>query len=448
MRRKRSVTELGEEKIPKLVGRYFLNTFTALFFSALYNIVDSVFVSRGIGSTAMGGTAIVGPFMMIQAAVAQTVGSGAASIISRYLGMKQYERAGEVTINAMAVFYSTAVLATAVGLLFADPILRILGATDELMPYAREYFLVIVVGTVFSTGFSSLIRAEGRMTYALLIWLIPTGVNIVLDAVFIFGLEMGVQGAALATVLCQCTSCGMWFLFLVRFSEQKLRGTKVRLSIIRDILTIGLPTFLQMGGSSFMNMVLNRILGASGGAQSVTCYAYMTRVSSFATVPFNALTQSISPIIGYNDGAKNESRIRQSLRFSLAASTVYSVALLILAQFLSGFAIGTLTEETIYIQMGKQGLCILSLAAPMLPLCRVTSAYFQAVGNKRYALILNLIVFAVLPLLALIFSRIYGVTGVYWAFLPAYGLVAAISGIVLRQDRKRRLQNRFVQKYK
>ena len=130
MRRKRSVTELGEEKIPTLVGRYFLNTFTALFFSALYTIVDSVFVSRGIGSTAMGGVAIVGPFMMIQAAVAQTVGSGAASIISRYLGKKQYTQAGEVTVNAMAVFYATAILVTGVGLLFTDPILRLLGVTD------------------------------------------------------------------------------------------------------------------------------------------------------------------------------------------------------------------------------------------------------------------------------------------------------------------------------
>lgn len=438
MRRKRSVTELGEEKIPTLVGRYFLNTFTALFFSALYTIVDSVFVSRGIGSTAMGGVAIVGPFMMIQAAVAQTVGSGAASIISRYLGKKQYTQAGEVTVNAMAVFYATAILVTAVGLLFTDPILRLLGVTDELMPYAREYFFVIVCGTVFSTGFSSLIRAEGRMTYALLIWLIPTGVNIVLDGVFIFGLGMGVRGAALATVLCQCTSCGMWFLFLVKFSEQKLWGAKIRISVIREILGIGLPTFLQMSGSSFMNMVLNRLLGAAGGAVSVTCYAYMTRVSGCATVPFNALTQAISPIIGYNDGAKNESRISQTLRFSLVAGTVYSGALLILAQFLSGFAIEVLTDEVIYIQTGAQGLRILSLAAPMLPLCRVTSAYFQAVGNRRYALILNLIVFAVLPLLALIFSIIWSDTGVYWSFLPAYGLVAAISGMVLLQDRRLR----------
>lgn len=439
MRKKRSVTELGEERIPKLVARYFLNTFAALFFSALYNIVDSIFVSRGIGSTAMGGVAIVGPFMMIQAAVAQTVGSGAASIISRYLGEKQYEKAGEVTVNAMAVFYSTAILVTAVGLLFTDPILRILGATEELMPYAREYFLIIVAGTVFSTGFSSLIRAEGRMTYALLIWLIPTGVNIVLDGVFIFGLGMGIRGAALATVLCQCTSCSMWFLFLRKFSEQKLRGAKIRLSTIREILGIGLPTFLQMSGSSFMNMVLNRILGAAGDTESVTCYAYMTRVSSFATVPFNALTQAISPVIGYNHGAKNESRVRGTLHFSLSAGTVYAAILLILAQFFSGVAIGILTDEAIYIQTGAQGLRILSLAAPMLPLCRVTSAYFQAVGNKRYALMLNLIVFALLPLVALIFSSIYGVAGVYWAFLPAYGLVALISGIVLRRDRIRLL---------
>lgn len=436
MSRKRSVTELGEAPIPTLIGRYFGATFAALLFSALYNLVDSVFVSRGIGSTAMGGVAIVGPFMMIQAAVAQTVGGGAASIISRYLGKKEYAKAGEISLNAMAVFYSTAVLVTAVGLVFCEPILRLLGATEEMLPYAREYFPVIVAGTVFSTGFSSLIRAEGRMTYALLIWLIPTGVNILLDGVFIFWLHMGVRGAALATVICYATSAGMWFLFLFRFSEQTLKGARVRFSIIREIVLIGFPTFLQMSGTGFMNMVLNRILGTVGGTQGVTTYAYMTRVSGFGTVPFYALTQTISPIIGYNFGAGKQPRIRETLRFSLGAGMVYSLVLVVLAQFLSGPAIHIFTDEESYLRAGAEGLRILALAAPTLPLSRVTSAYFQAVGNKRSAFLLNIIIFPVLPGLAALLSGALGVTGVYWAFLPAYGIVALVSAAVLWRERK------------
>ena len=226
--------ELSSGKISALVLRYSLTTFAALLFSALYNLVDTLFVSRGVGDTAMGGVAVVFPFMIIQGAVAQTVGGGAASIVSRLLGKRDNAAAGEVTLNAMATFYISAVLVSLIGFIFMNPILSLLGATPDILPYARQYFTIVLAGNVFSTGFSSIIRAEGRMTYALLIWLIPTGVNVVLDAVFIFALDMGVRGAALATVLCQFTSFVMSILFFKKYSCQSFTGARLRLSTVKQ----------------------------------------------------------------------------------------------------------------------------------------------------------------------------------------------------------------------
>lgn len=183
--------EMRTQSIPKLITKYSLATFCALFFNELYNIIDTLFVSKGVGDNAMGGVSIIFPFMIIQGAVAQTIGSGSASIISRLLGKKEYEKAGNITIHAMFAFYLTSVVITIAGFIFMNPLLRLFGATQEIMSYAEEYFTIILIGNVFSTGFSSIIRAEGKMLYSLLIWLIPTAINVALDAVFIYALDMG-----------------------------------------------------------------------------------------------------------------------------------------------------------------------------------------------------------------------------------------------------------------
>lgn len=146
--------EMQTAGLPKLIAKYSVITFCALFFNEFYNIIDTLFVSRGVGDNAMGGVSIIFPFMMIQGAVSQTIGSGAATIVSRLLGKREYEKAGSATANAMLAFYTTSILITAAGLIFITPLLRLFGATEDIMPYAKEYFTIILVGNVFSTGFS------------------------------------------------------------------------------------------------------------------------------------------------------------------------------------------------------------------------------------------------------------------------------------------------------
>ena len=181
--------------------RHLPYTLASLLFSAFYNVADTLFVSHGVGDLAAAGISVVFPLTVLQGAIAQMVGAGAGALVSPCLGQKDYRAAGRVTKSAMAFFYTTALGITCICLLFRTPLLRLFGATAEILPYARTYFTILAAGNVFSTGFSSIIRAEGRMDYSLWIWLLPTGVNLLLDWLLIYRLHLGIAGAAWATVI-------------------------------------------------------------------------------------------------------------------------------------------------------------------------------------------------------------------------------------------------------
>lgn len=432
--------EMASGKISTLVLRYSLATFAALFFSALYNIVDALFVSRGIGDNAMGGVSIVFPFMIIQAAIAQTVGGGAASIVSRRLGRGDKAGAGEATANAMAAFYISAVLVTALGFLFMDQILNALGATPDILPYAKQYFIIVLAGNVFSTGFSSIIRAEGRMVYALLIWLIPTGLNIVGDAVFIFGLHMGVRGAAAATVLCQFTSFLMSVLFFTKFSCQRFHGARLKWGTVKEIVGIGVPTLVQMCSLSVMTMALNKILSISGGTAGVNTFAYISKIITFGVVPFNAVGQAVSPIIGYNYGQKNRERVKQTVSFAMKICLLYAGIALVLAEFASPGMVHVFTDNTALIRTGAHGLRIIAAALPFVPAALLLGNYFQAIGKKMYALVVSVSQLCFMLPLAVVFAERWGTEGVWWSFAPACALAAVLAaGLTARLHRRNHL---------
>ncbi len=415
------------DKIPSLIMRFSLTTFVALFLNALYNIVDSLFVSRGVGDNAMGGVSIVFAFMIIQAAIAQTVGGGAAVLVSRFLGQKEEDKAGEVTLNAMAVFYISALLVSLLGFIFMNPILSFLGATEDVFPYARQYFLIILAGNVFSTGFSSIIRAEGQMIYALLIWLIPTAVNIIFDAVFIFGFKWGVSGAALATVLCQFVSFSMSVVFFLKLSQQKFKGARLSIKTIKEILPLGLPTLVQMSSLSVLIMFLNKTISSVGGTTAINTFAYVSKIIIFAMVPFNAVSQAVSPVVAFNQGAKNFERVKKTLNFSILICLVYALAAMALSQSISPYFIQIFTQNSQLILSGAQAIRITALALPFAPISIILGTYFQARGRKIQAFILNFSILAFMLPITLVFAKLWSVKGVWWSFLPACLLAALLS---------------------
>lgn len=386
--------EMGEENLVRLILRYSSVTFAALIFSALYNIVDSIFVSYGIGDNAMGGVSIVYPFMILQGAIAQTIGGGAAVGVSQYLGKKEYEKAGGITANAMLAFYSTAVLISIISLVFTDKILVLLGATKDIMPYAREYFTIIAAGNVFSTGFSSIIRAEGRMGYSLLIWILPTAVNIIADYALIFIFDMGVTGAALATVFSQFTSFLMSIVFFAKFSSQSFKRIKINPKTVKEMITLGIPTLFQMGGASIILFVINKLLSIHFGSLYVNAFAYVSKIITFVLVPLNAVSSAAAPIIGYNFGAGNTKRVNKSFDISLVfcmLSSAIACAVLIAApsQFMRIF-----TKTDGIINLGVQIVRQLAPAMLFLPMPFLCGSYFQAIGSKKLSFSVNLLLIA------------------------------------------------------
>lgn len=422
---------LGVESIPRLVLRFAATTLVALLLNSVYTLTDTLFVSWGVGDTAMGGVSIVLPFVILQGAISTAVGGGAASIISRKLGRGKRGEAGEVALNAMLTFYITAVIITALGFALMDPLLKMMGVTDELYPYAKEYFIVILAGNVFSTGFSSIIRAEGKMLYGLLIWVIPITINIILDAVFILVLGMGVRGSAIATVICQFSSFCMSVLFFVRFSTLDFKGAKLKLKRIGEIFGIGLPSLVQMGSISLITLILNNILRTVGGTLGLTTFAYVSKIITFAVVPFTAIAQALAPIVGFNYGAGNPDRVKKTVTFCIIISFAYAALALILSESIPTHLMRIFTNDTEIITLGAKIIRISSVSLIFTPLPMLVGATFQAAGKKLWSLLMYAANLVFLVPLVFGMSKAMGMDGIWWAYTAASGCAAILSAIVL-----------------
>ncbi len=416
--------------IPRLLGSYALTAFCALFFDALYNLVDTLFIGYGVGDNAMGGVSVVFPFMLLQGAVAQMIGGGAASVVSRCLGKSDFEGAGNATANAMLTFYTVSAAVTVLGLFFRVPLLRFFGATEEIMPYAKPYFTVILCGNVFSTGFSSVIRAEGKMRYGLLIWLIPTAVNVLLDYLFIYIFRLGVFGAALATVLCYVTSFLMSVFFFAKRSVQRFTNLKISCKSIAEILAVGVPTLIQLSGMSVITLLMNRALAVHIGTYGVNAFAYMSKIITFALVPFHAAAQAAAPIIGFNYGANNINRIKNTVRFSLLYSEIYAVAAVVVSFLSARCMMRIFTADVLLLDFGARGLRILCGSLPCIPVFLLAGTYFQAVGQKLRAAVSAGILLVFTAVSVSVLPRWDAESGI-WLSVPLSCLLAAAVNAVL-----------------
>lgn len=427
------IEEMKTANIPKLILKYSASTILALFFNELYNIIDTLFVSRGVGDNAMGGVSIIFPFMLVQGAISQTIGSGAATIISKQLGKQNYNKAGTITVNAMFLFYAISIIITALGFIFMNPLLKLFGATEEVMPFAKEYFTIILIGNIFSTGFSSIIRAEGKMVYSLLIWLIPTAVNIALDAIFIYVLHMGVKGAALATIICYFTSFIMWLFFIKKLSVQKLSLSKPNVKIIKNIITLGIPMLIQLGSVSVLFTLINKVLSVNGGTLGINTFAYISKIISFAVVPFNAVAAAISPIISYNYGFGSYKRAKKAVNSSIIICEFYTIIGMIIAFTLSTNVLKIFTDNNEVINQGTNALKTLALSMPFLPVTLTVGTYFQATEQKRKAFLTNSLLLITAFILILIFVNILGINSIYFA-VSAACLLSCILSIILMKN--------------
>ncbi|MDC7223245.1 MAG: MATE family efflux transporter [Spirochaetales bacterium] len=426
--------ELGEAPLGKLLLKLSLPATVAMVVNGLYNMVDTIFIGRGVGTDAIGGLALIFPVQMLFAAFGLGIGQGSASVVSRNLGAKNYERARRAAGNAFTLALLCGLSIVILGELFMEPLLDLLGTTAALRVYARDYLRIILLGAPFlmmAMAANNLLRAEGKARASMNVMLVGALSNIILDPIFIFGLKMGVSGAALASIMGQFLNfaCGAWFLFSRKADVPiRLRDGIPEGSVVKEILTLGLPTFIRQSGQSIVSLLLNNQLGRYGGDIYISAYGVVNRILMFLVMPLFGTVQGFQPIAGFNYGAGKFDRVKKVLRLTTLFATVYTTGLfLLLNLFPQGFA-GIFTTDPVLIEYTVRVIRFIFLAFPLVGIQITGGTYFLVVGKSFPSLILNLSrQFLFLIPFILILPRFWGITGLLGSFPLADFLAAFIT---------------------
>lgn len=382
---------LGAEPVGKLLFRLSLPTVTAQIVNMLYNIVDRIYIGHipKTGALALTGVGVCMPVIMIVSAFAALVASGGAPRASIFMGKGDIESAEKTLGNCFTLQIMVSAVLTGVLLLWKDPLLLTFGASENTVVYGSQYLGVYALGTVFvqlTLGMNAFITAQGFAKIGMLSVLIGAVSNIILDPILIFGFHMGVQGAALATILSQALSC-TWVLFFLFGQKTTLRIRKCHLlpkaSILTPSLVLGLSGFIMQASESIISVCFNSSLLKYGGDTAVGAMTILTSVMMFAMLPLQGLGQGAQPIISYNYGAKNASRVKKAYSLLLRSSLTYAVVLWLCVMLFPQVFAGMFTSDPKLLTFTRTALriylaCLFIFGIQMA--CQLT---FAALGNAR-----------------------------------------------------------------
>ncbi|MBQ9942548.1 MAG: MATE family efflux transporter [Christensenellaceae bacterium] len=394
--------------------------------NVLYNVVDRFFISRipENATLSVTGLGLCLPIIMVVTAFANLFGQGGAPLFSIARGKGKDDEAGRIMGNAFALLVGTGLLLTALGLIFHRPLIMLFGGSADTLPYASGYLSIYLVGSLFvmiSLGMNNFINAQGFAKKGMVTVLIGAGINILLDPLFIFVFDMGVQGAALATIIAQFVSA-IWVLaFLVgKKPEIRLKAEHMRLSARRvgSIFSLGLSPFIMSMTNSLVQTVNNATLQAFGGDLYVGAMTIIGSVREIIMLPVSGITNSAQPVMGYNYGAKQYSRVRQAIRFMAIAGAVYTVVVWALVQLIPGIFIGLFNKDPILAQLTLQPMRVYYMGFVFMALQFAGQSTFLALGKARHAICFSLLrkVVIVVPLVLLLSGPVgMGAMGVFWA---------------------------------
>lgn len=415
--------ELGEKNVGALIWKFFWPAFIGISVNALYNIVDRIFIGRGVGALALSGLSVVFPIMILVAAFGMLIGIGAGVRISINMGKREFNHAERVLGNSFVLMIIVGILVTVIGFAVKTPMLRSFGANDQTIGYAQDYLNIILLGSLFQVvGFSlnNIIRSEGSPRNAMLSMLICAGVNVVLNPLFIFGLGMGVKGSALATVISQFILM-IWVIshFLSKRSvlRLKLENMKLDWSIIWQIITIGMAPFAMQIAGSLVQATYNTQLIRYGEDIAVGAMGIINSVAILIVMAIVSINMASQPIIGYNFGAGNYGRVRQTWNIGIIAGTIIAIAAFILVELFPGSIIHLFNHDDSQLYtIGVNGLRIFVLMLPLVGFQVICSNYFQSIGKAKISLFLTLLrqVIVLLPLLTIL-PMYWGITGIWMA---------------------------------
>ena len=433
-------SELGTEPIGKLLLKYAVPAIIAMTASSLYNIVDSIFIGQGVGPYAISGLAITFPLMNLSAAFGAMVGVGGSTILSIYLGQKKYNSAKKVLTNVVGLNVVLGILFMLLSLIFLDHILYFFGASETTISYAREYMQIILIGNVIThlyLGLNSLVRASGHPKKAMVATFLTVILNTALDPLFIFSFDMGISGAAWATVISQTISL-IWVLRIfsnknevVRFDGKYISFDK---KIIRRSLSIGLSPFLMNFAACFVVIIINQSLKEHGGDLAIGAYGIVNRVVFLIIMVVMGLNQGMQPIAGYNFGGGDMARVKRVLRLTIYAATVITTFGFLIGELLPTFVVSAFTTDKELITLAAEGLRITVLVFPIVGFQMVVSNFFQCIGMAGKAIFFSLsrqVLFLIPGLL--IFPTFFGTTGV-WMSMPISDAIASIVAAIMLWD--------------
>lgn len=433
----KNIQELEGMHIKSLLWKYFLPAFTGVVVNALYNIVDRIFIGRGVDALALSGLSAVFPLMLIIFACGMLVAMGASVRISLNMGKHDFKRAEWVLGNAVTLSVAISILLTIFGYIYREPLLLMFGAGADSLPYALEYFEYILFANIFATiGFvlNNACRAEGNPKTAMYSLFLSAGTNVILDPIFIFGFDMGVKGAAIATVISQFVLY-VWVVshFFSKRSVLKLRlpNLKINTTIVYNIISIGFAPFSMQLAASAVQAVLNNQLIKYGGELAVGAMGIINSIAQLLIMSIIAINMASQPIIGFNFGAGNFARVKETLLTCVKAATFISILGFLLTQLLPGSVVRLFNNDNQQlIDLGVNGLQKFMLALPLIGFQIITGNYYQATGRAGIAAFLSLLrqVIVLIPILYIL-PPLVGVNGVWLASPLADVISAGITAI-------------------
>lgn len=435
-------TELGTKPIGELIKQYAVPGIIAMTASSLYNMVDSIYIGHipEVGSLSIAGLAITFPLMNISTAFGTLVGVGAATMISVLLGQKNYKVAGKVLSNEVTLNILTGLIFTFVTLLWMNPILRFFGASDATLPFARSYMTIIALGNMVTHlyfGLNSVVRSSGNPKLAMGLTLFTVISNAILDPIFIFVLGMGIQGAALATVLCQLMSLLYtlkYFMNQERFLHlpRTLRMYRVDWKIAKDSLAIGMGPFLMNLASCIVVLFINQQLVKWGGDLAIGAYGIVNRLTFLFIMIVMGFNQGMQPIAGYNFGARQYGRVREVYVKTALWATLVTTLGWVVSEFLAQPSASIFTNDPVLLEKASRGLQKLNIVFPIVGFQMVTTNLFQCLGMVKKSVFLSLSrqLLFLLPCIYLLPAFLESEDGVWYSFPIADMVSAIITGLM------------------
>ena len=414
---------LGSDPIPKLLASLAVPATVGMLVMAMHSVIDTIYIARGIGTLGVAGVAISFPAHMIIMALSGAIGIGGGSVISRALGAGNLEKANRTFGNILSLVLLVSISGAFLGLRYLVPMLELFGSSPTIMPYASNYLGVILYGTIFfafSFAVNNVIRAEGNARMAMLTMIMSSLLNAILTPIFMFAMNMGMQGAAYGTVFAQGITA--LYMFLYFFSGKssltiKAQYLKFDLPLIKEILTVGASTFVRQGSASIMLIIANNLLVYYGGDLAIAVLGIIHRVMMFTLMPILGVVQGMLPLVGFNHGAKQKQRVNESIILAMKVSTAIASFAFILVMAIPGQLMMIFTTDPAVIAMGRSALRLIFLFSVTVGVQMITAGVFQAIGKAKEAFVMSLArqILFLIPLL-IILPRFIGLNGIWLAF--------------------------------